>query len=151
MASNKDFKLPPDQQAIRDKCFHPSGTFVDFPIEDIETSIPARFEKMVAQHSSRVAVKSDNEILTYSEVNQLANRIARALLENRNRQSEPVAVIFDQGVSAIGAILGVLKAGKFYVPLDALFPKGQLDQMLERSRFAFIRSMWLRLNNPCSL
>ena len=35
---NHGFKLPPEQQAIRDKCFHPSGTFVEFPIEDVETS-----------------------------------------------------------------------------------------------------------------
>jgi hypothetical protein len=38
-------QTPPEQQAIRDKCFHPSGTFVEFPMEDVETSIPARFEK----------------------------------------------------------------------------------------------------------
>ena len=37
-------KLPPEQEAIRAKCFHPSGTFVEFPIEDVETSIPTRFE-----------------------------------------------------------------------------------------------------------
>jgi len=43
---NHGVKLPPEQQAIRDKCFHPSGTFVGFPIEDVETSIPARFEKI---------------------------------------------------------------------------------------------------------
>lgn len=40
-------KLPPEQEAIRAKCFHPSGTVVEFPIEDVETSIPARFEKIV--------------------------------------------------------------------------------------------------------
>ena len=40
-------KLPAQQEAIRAKCFHPSGTFVEFPIEDVETSIPARFEKIV--------------------------------------------------------------------------------------------------------
>jgi len=40
-------RLPPEQQAIQVKSFHPSGTFVGFPIEDVETSIPARFEKMV--------------------------------------------------------------------------------------------------------
>jgi len=39
-------RLPPEQQAIQVKSFHPSGTFVGFPIEDVETSIPARFEKM---------------------------------------------------------------------------------------------------------
>jgi len=37
--------LPPEQEAIRAKCVHPTGTFVEFPIEDVETSIPARFEK----------------------------------------------------------------------------------------------------------
>jgi hypothetical protein len=36
---NHGFRLPPEQQAIRDTCFHPSGTFVEFPIEDVETSI----------------------------------------------------------------------------------------------------------------
>lgn len=39
--------LPPEQEAIRAKRVHPTGTFVEFPIEDVETSIPARFEKMV--------------------------------------------------------------------------------------------------------
>jgi hypothetical protein len=33
-----EYKLRPEQQAIRDRCFHPSGTFVDFPKEDVETS-----------------------------------------------------------------------------------------------------------------
>jgi hypothetical protein len=37
--SASPFKLPPEQEAIRAKCFHPSGTFVGFPIEDVETSI----------------------------------------------------------------------------------------------------------------
>jgi hypothetical protein len=36
-------KLPPEQQAIRDKCFHPTGAFVEFKKEGIEQSIPERF------------------------------------------------------------------------------------------------------------
>ena len=39
--------LPPEQQAIRAKCFHPTGTFVEFKKEEIEQSIPERFEKIV--------------------------------------------------------------------------------------------------------
>ena len=54
---NHGFKVPPEQQAIRDKCFHPSGTFIEFPIEDVETSIPARFEKIVQRYPQRIAVK----------------------------------------------------------------------------------------------
>ena len=73
-------KLPPEQQAIRAKCFHPSGTFVEFPIEDVETSIPARFEKVANIFPNRVAVKSLDKKLTYSELNKAANRLARSIL-----------------------------------------------------------------------
>jgi hypothetical protein len=38
--------LPPEQEAIRAKCFHPSGTFIEFPKEEIEQSIPERFERL---------------------------------------------------------------------------------------------------------
>jgi len=42
--------LPPEQEAIRAKCFHPTGTFVEFKKEEIEQSIPERFEKIVRQY-----------------------------------------------------------------------------------------------------
>jgi len=42
--------LPADQQAIRAKCFHPTGMFVEFPKEEVEQSISDHFEKMVRQH-----------------------------------------------------------------------------------------------------
>ena len=50
--------LPPEQEAIRAKCFHPSGTFIEFKKEEIEQSIPKRFEKIVIQYPNRIAVKS---------------------------------------------------------------------------------------------
>ena len=45
--------LPPGQEAIRAKCFHPTGTFVEFKEEDIDQSIPERFEQMVAKYRDR--------------------------------------------------------------------------------------------------
>jgi hypothetical protein len=51
-------KLPPEQQAIRVKAFHPSGTFVEFPEADAEKSIPERFEKIAQQYPDRTAVKT---------------------------------------------------------------------------------------------
>ena len=61
-------RLPPEQQAIRAKCFHPSGTFVEFPIEDVETSIPARFEKMVRMYPNHLAFKIGDEAATYAKI-----------------------------------------------------------------------------------
>ena len=75
--------LPPEQQAVRAKCFHPSGTFVEFPKADAERSIPERFEKIAQQYPDRVAVKTRAEALTYDELNRRANRLAHELLARR--------------------------------------------------------------------
>ena len=80
-------QLPPEQEAIRAKCFHPSGAFVEFPMEDVETSIPARFEKIVRMYPERVAVKTKTQTLSYSELNRAANRLARIILSPAGRRS----------------------------------------------------------------
>ena len=123
--------LPPEQQAIRNRCFHPSGTFAEFLKEEIEQSIPARFEKIVRRFSDRLAVKMGDHALTYDELNQTANRIARRILECQGLKQESVVVLFDQGVEAIAAILGVLKAGKFYVPINPSFPNSRIAAIVE--------------------
>ena len=130
-AQGQSFQLPPEQQAIRDKCFHPSGTFTEFKHEEIEQSIPERFEKIVRRHPARLAVKMGDHALTYDELNQAANRIARGILDCRGPKQEPVIVLFEQGVEAIAAILGVLKAGKFYVPVNPSFPNARIGAILD--------------------
>ena len=52
---------PPEQQAIRAKCFHPTGTFIEFEKEEIEQSIPDRFEEQVSKYPNRLAVKTCTE------------------------------------------------------------------------------------------
>ncbi|MGH7833990.1 MAG: hypothetical protein ACREQK_10120, partial [Candidatus Binatia bacterium] len=57
--------LPPEQAAIRARCFHPSGAFSEFTKEEVEQSIPDRFEKIVRKYPDRVAVKTAKHTLTY--------------------------------------------------------------------------------------
>ena len=122
--------LPPEQQCIRDKCYHPTDTFIPFPRNAIEQSIPERFEKMVCRYPNRLAVKARHEALTYAELTQKANRIAHTILDQREAGEEPVALLLEQGAPLIAAILGVLKAGKIYVSLDPSFPQARLTGML---------------------
>src|SRR5437870_2490289 len=110
------------QQAIRAKCFHPSGFFVKFNKTDVEQSIPDRFEQIAAKYPARLAVKTKTCALTYQALNEMANRIARAILPYGEKCEEPVAVLLQKSAPAIGTILGVLKAGKMYLVLDASFP-----------------------------
>ena len=130
--------LPPQQQAIRAKCFHPTGTFIEFKKEEIEQSIAARFEKIVRQYQSLLALKARDLSITYDELNKAANRVARAILAERGEDNEPVAILVEHGAPVIVAILGVLKAGKIYVMLDALHPGARLRYILKDSQAGII-------------
>lgn len=131
-------KLPPSQELIGGKCFHPTGTFVEFNKEEIEQSIPKRFEEQARKYSDRTAITTGNHVLTYDQLNQGANRLSVAILSQRGDRQEPIALLLEQGASAISAILGVLKAGKIYVPLDTTYPQARIEYILEDSQAAVI-------------
>ena len=131
---NVSTETPERQLAIQAKCFHPTGTFIEFQKDEIEQSIPDRFEAQVRMHSNRLAVKTRSHQLTYEELNKAANQVAAAILDQRGEGEEPIALLFEHGTSAIAAILGVLKAGKCYVALDSANPRARNSYMLEDSR-----------------
>jgi amino acid adenylation domain-containing protein len=107
--------------------------FVRFARAEIEQSIPDRFQAQVARHPERLAVKHAGTAWTYTTLNQTANRVAHALLELRGEGEEPVALALEQGVWLVAAILGVLKAGKIYVPLDPDDPPQRWCERIEES------------------
>ncbi len=131
-------KLPFDQEAIRAKCFHSSGNFVEFPRDDVERTIPERFEKIVAQHPHRLAIKTSKQAITYAELNASANRVARYILDIRGESNEPVAILLGHDAAIIVTILASLKAGKIYVPLDPAYPLSRNAQILQHSQARLI-------------
>ena len=136
--SNAISDLPPEQRAIRDKCFHSTGRFVEFKKEEIEQSIPDRFEKIVRNYPDLIAVKTRSHTLTYEALNQTANRVAQAILTRCREGNEPVALLFEHDTPVIATIMGVLKAGKIYVPLDLSFPRARIVSMLDHSQTGVI-------------
>jgi len=94
-------------------------------------SITDHFEEQVITHSERVAVKVKGQLFTYKALNQMAERIAQTIRSRCGDASEPVALLLGQSGESIAAILGVLKAGKFYVPLDPTYPGARLIAMLQ--------------------
>jgi amino acid adenylation domain-containing protein len=107
---------------VRARCFHPSGRFVEFSKDEIEQSITERFEKIARRFPDRTAVGSRLHRLTYRELNRAANKTAHAVLSTCGGDRGSVAVLMEHDAPVIGAILGALKAGKFYVPLDPSLP-----------------------------
>ncbi len=128
----------PQQEAVRAKCFHPTGKFFDFNEAAIEQSIPQRFESIASAYPNRVAVKSQQACLTYSELNRAANRLARAILATRDEKQEPVAICVKDGVRLVTAHLAILKAGKFSFALDPTAPLARTLHLLEDSRTTLV-------------
>lgn len=110
----------------------------EFKKADIEQSISNRFEQQVEQFSERLAVKTAATSLTYNELNRRANRIAHAILSSRSPAREPVAFVLHQGISAIATMLGILKAGRFYLSLDPSHPAHWLSPILECAEYPLI-------------
>ncbi len=97
---------------------------------DLERSIPDHFEEIVSRFPDKLAVKTKNQRLTYDELNKAANQVAHAILAQRGMGSEPVALLFEHGALILVAILGTLKAGKIYVPLDPSSPLARNSEIL---------------------
>lgn len=78
-----------------------------------------------------LAVRGPDGNMTYSELNRLANRIARALTALGVRQGERVGIWLDKSVYAVATMQGVLRLGAAYVPIDPLSPAARTRTILK--------------------
>lgn len=88
-----------------------------------------RFEDICARDGERLAVRSPTRSLSYAQLDAQANQLANALLRVC-AQHRFVALLFEHDVDMIVGVLGALKAGLAYVPLDASYPRERLRYML---------------------
>ena len=121
-----------------DSSFHRVGIdpvypYTPFNDEEIEQSIPERFEQKVRESRNQLAIRSSERSFTYDDLNRTANRLARKILSLRGDRVEAVALLFDHGASILAAMLAVLKTGKFYLVLDPTYPPDRLAYMLADS------------------
>jgi len=127
----------------------PPEDFVEFSRDEIEQSVASLFEHKVQLYANRVAVTVGNRSITYAQLNQSANQVARALLEKKpfnklsesnsddlaflEEHAEPVAVFMEQGIDAIIAAFGILKAGKIFVSIDPADPNTRKRYILNHA------------------
>ena len=130
--------LAAQQLSIRAKCLAASPSFVPFPAGAVEQSVPQRFVEQARRYPERLAVRTRATALTYGQLDAMANRIAHAILKARGPEPEPIGLMFGHGASVIAAMLGVLKAGKLYVPLDPSYPRQRHEQTLADSGTALL-------------
>jgi amino acid adenylation domain-containing protein len=99
--------------------------------QEVASSLHELFEAQVAATPDALAVISDNERLTFAELNRRANRLAHFLTARGLGPESLVGVCMERSAQMIVVLLGILKAGAAYLPLDPSLPRERLAFMLE--------------------
>jgi amino acid adenylation domain-containing protein len=101
-------------------------------------TVHALFEEQAASTPSAVAVADDQGRLTYAALDAAAGRIARRLIEAGAGPERGVALLSGRHAGCVAGLLGILKSGSFFVPLDASLPSARLATMI---RLAGVRAV----------
>ncbi|HWP42477.1 MAG TPA: amino acid adenylation domain-containing protein [Blastocatellia bacterium] len=99
-----------------------------------QVNIHQQFEQQSARTPEAVAIAFAGEQITYRELNQRANQLAHHLLGMGVGREALVGICMERSIEMVVALLGVLKAGAAYVPLDPTYPLTRLSFMLEDSQ-----------------
>ncbi|MFN0226054.1 non-ribosomal peptide synthase/polyketide synthase, partial [Paenibacillus sp. KR2-11] len=110
------------------------GVFNDTAAEyPTEQTIHGLFEEQAARRPEAVAVVFEGQTLTYGELNERANRLARTLRGQGVQPDAIVGLMTERSAEMIVGLLGILKAGGAYVPIDPQYPQERVRYMLEDS------------------
>ncbi|MFH8978198.1 non-ribosomal peptide synthase/polyketide synthase [Streptomyces sp. NPDC017890] len=108
------------------------------PAELPGAALPELFARQANATPDAVAVVAGATELTYRELDQRSNRLARALVRQGVRPETPVAVLLDRSADLVVALLAITKAGGAYVPLDSRFPQTRIELILKEAGAALM-------------
>jgi amino acid adenylation domain-containing protein len=124
VATERDMRLS--------ECFGPR---VD---QFLSQTFPHLFEAQVMRAPAQVAVVSEDAQLTYGELNARANQVARALRNRGVGRESLVGICIDRSLDMAVGILGILKSGAAYLPLDPDYPAERLAWLLNDSGVSLV-------------
>lgn len=95
--------------------------------------LPDLIQQQAEQQPDALAVTFEGQRLTYGELNSRANQLAHYLRGLGLKTEELVGVCLERGLDMVVAVLGILKAGAAYLPLDPTYPRDRLEFMINDS------------------
>ncbi|EFM11229.1 amino acid adenylation domain protein [Paenibacillus curdlanolyticus YK9] len=111
-------------------------------------------EEQTAKTPRHIALKQDGSTLTYAELNQRANQIARLLVDRGVQSGDRVGLIAERGFDMIAGMYAILKAGAAYVPIDPAYPDSRKAYIASNAEIAALladRDYGLGLDNTIVL
>jgi len=104
----------------------------------LRQTFPQLFAEQVRRDPGQVAVFSGDAELTYGELNAKANQLARVLRDRGVGRESLVGICIDRSLDMAVGILGILKAGAAYLPLDPDYPEVRLAWLLTDSKVSLV-------------
>jgi amino acid adenylation domain-containing protein len=109
-----------------------------------------QFKSIVDRFSDQVALRFNEQTLTYNELNKRVNEIANHLIHLNLKPHSVIGLSLKRGPDLIASLIAILKAGHAYLPLDREYPFDRLQYMLDQSQaLALITDHDNFLNHDC--
>lgn len=108
-----------------------NNTNVDYPRDK---TIVDLFEEQVRKTPDNIAVVCNKKSLTYKELNMRSNQLANFLVSNGISSGTIIGIMLNRSIEMIIGLLGILKAGATYLPIDPEYPTQRILYMLENSK-----------------
>ncbi len=110
-------------------------TELEYPLE---STLHSEFSRQATETPTKVAVQFEDRKLTYAEVETQANQISRYLNQQGLGAGDLVGICVDRNEQMLVTLLGILKSGAGYVPLDPAYPTDRLQYMCEHSQLKVV-------------
>ena len=121
-----------------EKCLPPAewnATEAEYP-RDI--CLHQLFEAQVRQTPDAVAAVFQDEQITYRKLSQRANQLANYLIKSGVKPDTLIGIYVERSLDMLVGLLGILKAGAAYVPMDPSFPPERLSYMMEDANISIL-------------
>lgn len=102
--------------------------------EESGVTLKERFEEQVRIRPQSSALDIEGTVLSYEELNRISNIVAEELLKRNIRTGSITGIMMDYSIEMIASIIGTLKAGGAYLPIDPTYPRDRIEYILEDSQ-----------------
>ncbi|MFA0814020.1 non-ribosomal peptide synthetase, partial [Microbulbifer epialgicus] len=116
-----------------------NNTAIDYPKN---ICVPELFEQRVKESPNSIAVAFNDDVLSYKELDACSNKLASYLVEQCVKPNELVGLCIERSLDMVVALLGIMKAGCAYLPLDPSYPESRLHYMLQDAGVSIVLSQF---------
>ncbi|MDL2261553.1 amino acid adenylation domain-containing protein [Methanimicrococcus sp. OttesenSCG-928-J09] len=111
----------------------------NYPIEPVKArNLHSLFESEAAKNPDKIILKAADGNRTYDELNKQANQLAHSLIEKGIQKEDRIAFMLPRTGLILVSMLGILKSGAAYIPIDPDYPKDRIEHILEDSGAEYI-------------